>query len=329
MGHHPLVSSVNLPSDSPVERPGVSQRRFIVPADAHGLRLDQCLARCIPELSRRTARVVLDLGGVFVERKRVKVASRKVSTGQRITVHMGSALEHARKDTGAAARAHDEGKFPPPTVLFEDEHLIVVIKPAGLLSAPTPESDRNNLVSMLAHRKAPPEKVYVVHRLDLHTSGVLVLARTEQANRLMSELFRSHALTRLYDVWVQGEVDAPCTCELPVAGRAARTHFTPLGQATPHTGKAFSHLEARLETGRTHQVRIHAAGLGHPVLADARYGRREPWHPPRLALHAKHLAFTHPVTNASLSFDAPLTDDLVHWQQRMSELRARNPELLK
>ena len=301
------------------------QHRFVVPPDAQGLRLDQCLARCVPELSRRTARIVLDLGGVFIDRKRVKVASRKVFAGQCVEVNLGTALTQATKSTGKAARAHDETRLPPPVVLLEDEHLIVVVKPAGLLSAPTPESDRNNLLSVLAHRQTPPEKLYVVHRLDLHTSGVLVLARSEHANRQLSELFRSHELTRLYDVWVQGHTKPSFTCEAAVGGRAARTRFTLLAHHTTGTGEAFSHLQAQLETGRTHQVRLHAAACGHPVLADLRYGGRAAWHPPRQALHARRLAFAHPVSGELLTFDAPLTDDLSSWLERTNAAPPAHP----
>lgn len=286
---------------------------FEVPQEAAGLRLDQCLARCVPGLSRRTARIALDLGGVFIDNKRVKVASRTVYSGQRVRVHLGTAFAAATKATGRDARARDEAKLPAPRVVFEDEHLIAVFKPAGLLSAPTPESDRNNLVSVLSHRTTPPERLFVVHRLDLHTSGVLVLARTEAANRQLSELFRVHDLTRAYETWVNGHVaEQAFTVNTPVAGKSATTHFRVL-EYLECEGRPLTHLEAILETGRTHQIRIHAAGIGHPVLADIAHGVREGWHPARLALHAKLLAFDHPITGQRLEFSAPTPDDLAGW----------------
>lgn len=295
--------------------------QFEVPADAAGLRLDQCLARCVPGLSRRTARIALDLGGVFVDNKRVKVASRTVYAGQSVRVHLGTAFATATKATGRAARAEDERKLPPPKVLFEDEHVIAAYKPAGLLSAPTPESDRNNLISVLSHRLTPPERLYVVHRLDLHTSGVLLVARTEAANQRLSEVFRDHDLVRRYEAWVVGHVrDSECTVREPVGGKSATTHFRVLARLV-HDGQPLTHLEAVLETGRTHQIRIHAAHLGHPVVADLRYGRRESWHPVRLGLHAKQLSLAHPISGTPLDLLAPAPDDLAEWlaQNRQSE----------
>ena len=123
---------------------------FRVPEEAAGLRLDQCLAREVEQLSRPTARVALDLGAVFVDDQRVKVASRRVSAGQHVVVHLGGAFERAHKQVGRAARELDEAHLPQYEVLFEDEHLVFVYKPAGLLSAPTPEGDTGNLQAQLA-----------------------------------------------------------------------------------------------------------------------------------------------------------------------------------
>jgi 23S rRNA pseudouridine1911/1915/1917 synthase len=201
--------------------------------------------------------------------------------------------------------------------LFEDEHLIAVLKPAGLLSAPTPESDRNNLVSVLSHRATPPERLFVVHRLDLHTSGVLVVARTEAANQRLSEVFRVHDLTRAYETWVDGHVsESAFTVSTPVGGKSATTHFRVLARLSC-AEHALTHMEAILETGRTHQIRIHAASIGHPVLADLKYGRRDTWHPERLALHAKRLALTHPLTGQPLELTAPTPADLEGWLEKI------------
>lgn len=293
---------------------------FQVPTDVAGLRLDQCLARCVPGLSRRTARVALDLGAVFVDRKRVKVASRIMRAGQTVRVNIGTAFFNATQSAGLVARARDEAALPQPDVLFEDEHLVVVFKPAGLLSAPTPESDRNNLLSVLARRTQPPRPLYVVHRLDLHTSGILALARTELANRVLSETFRNHTLTRRYDVWVEGRFpESSQTTHMPVGGKPAITHFETLSTLATPDGAEFSHVRATLETGRTHQIRIHTSSLGHPVLADLKYGQRAPWHPPRLALHACHLTLPHPVNHQPLVFDAPVPSDLADWLHRVTE----------
>lgn len=292
---------------------------FTVPESAAGLRLDQCIARCVPGLSRRTARIALDLGAVFVDRKRVKVASRIMRLGQLVRVNIGSAFFNATQSAGNEARALDEAKLPQPELLFEDEHVLVVFKPAGLLTAPTPEGDRNNLLSVLSRRTHPPETLYIVHRLDLPTSGILVVARTALANRVLSETFRAHSLVRRYDVWVAGHVkECTQTVRVPVSAKPAVTHLETQRHYTTVNGLAFTHLRATLETGRTHQIRIHVASLGHPVLADQKYGQRSSWHPPRLALHACHLSLSHPVTREPLSFDAAIPSDLNSWLAQLT-----------
>jgi len=284
----------------------MAKYEFDVPAEADGLRLDQCLARHVEPLSRSTARVALDLGAVFVDQRRVKVASRKVVAGQHVVVHLGGAFDRAHKQVGRAARVRDEAHLPLFRVPFEDEHLVVVNKPAGLLSAPTPEGDSGNLQMQLSRRGG---EVFVVHRLDLQTSGVLVYAKTRAANHALSEMFRAHDLTRRYDVFAAGAPpDEVFSVRQSLSGKPAVTHFRRLAQHA-----AFCHLEATLETGRTHQIRRHLLSRGLPVLADPEYSRREPWHPARLALHAKHLAFVHPATGAALAFDAELPEDLAGW----------------
>src|SRR5262245_58494412 len=177
---------------------------FVVPPEAAGLRLDQCLSRCVESLSRSGARVALDLGSVFVDDRRVKVASRKVSPGQRVVVHLGGAFERATKQVGRAARARDEAALPVYEVLFEDEHLVCGLKLAGLLSVPRPGGDGSNLQALLARRTGQRGRVFVVQRLDLQTSGVMVFAKSVAANRALSELFRAHTLTRQYDVFAAG-----------------------------------------------------------------------------------------------------------------------------
>jgi 23S rRNA pseudouridine1911/1915/1917 synthase len=293
----------------------MSKFEFRVPEEAAGLRLDQCLARCVETLSRSTARVALDLGAVFVDARRVKVASRKVFVGQHVVVHLGGAFERAQKKTGRAARAEDDALLPSYRVLFEDEQLVAVYKPAGLLSAPTPEGDSGNLQALLARRPGETCNTFVVQRLDLQTSGVMVYAKTQASNNALSEMFRAHSLTRRYDAFAAGVArEDAFTISLSLSGKAATTHFR---RMTQHT--AFCQLEATLETGRTHQIRRHLSSCGLPVLADAEYGNREPWHPPRLALHAKHLSFNHPMTGAPLAFDVPLPYDLAQWLARAVE----------
>jgi 23S rRNA pseudouridine1911/1915/1917 synthase len=280
---------------------------FVVSEETAGMRLDQCLSRHVEQLSRRTAKLALDIGCVFLNRKRVKTASREVAVGDRIDAHLGGAFQRA---ISAAAPI----VLPAHEVLFEDTDLVVVTKPAGLLTAPTPEGDRNTLLHALETRGPRKARLYVVHRLDLQTSGVLVFAKTASANRSLSELFRRHDLTRQYDVFVAGEFPAEQrTVSSPVGGKHAVTHLKRLA-VTP----TFSWLEATLETGRTHQIRRHLAELGHPVLSDPEYGPPAKRTAPRLALHAKRLAFAHPFDGRALDFRVDLPEDLATWLAAVS-----------
>jgi 23S rRNA pseudouridine1911/1915/1917 synthase len=281
----------------------------VVPPEDAGRRLDQVLAAHVPELSRRLARVLLDVGGVFVDDTRAKQAGRPVAAGQRVVAHLGGALERATKRVGGAARDRDEAGLPSYAVVHEDDDIIVVEKPAGLLTAPTPESDRNNLASLLARRPGAGP-VLVVHRIDLETSGLLVFARTAEANRVLSEVFRTHALTREYLAVAAGVVpDTLTVIDRPVGGRRAVTHLA----VAERLGTRATLLRARLETGRTHQIRIHLASAGHPVLGDGKYGSAAAPRAPRMALHATRLAFAHPITGAPLDFTSPWPPDLDPW----------------
>ncbi len=282
--------------------------RVRVAAEHDGLRLDQFLAATVPDLSRRKARVLLDIGGVFVDRARVKVASRSVKEGQLIEVVLGGAFDRATKKTGNLARSKDAAKLPQHSILFEDEHICVVFKPAGLLTAPTPESDRGNLSDALSRERQV--RIFVVHRIDLDTSGILVFAKTEDANRELGETFRTHAIERQYLAVVDGEWPGDLQrIDEDVAGKSAVSHF----EVADRIGDRATVLRVTLETGRTHQIRLHAAGAGYPVLGDKQHGRVSDMAPPRMALHAHKLAFAHPITDEALSFESELPDDLRFW----------------
>jgi 23S rRNA pseudouridine1911/1915/1917 synthase len=275
-----------------------------------GLRLDQALAARVPGLSRRRARLLLDIGGVFVDGRRLKVAGRLMHAGEKVIANLGGALERATQKLGRTARTDDEARLPSYAIVFEDEDVVVVDKPSGLLTAPTPESDRNNLASLLARREGGAP-VLVVHRIDLETSGLLVFAKTDMANRALSERFRAHDLGREYLAVVAGAFpDDVRVIDRAVGGRSAVTHVT----VEERLGARATLLRCRLETGRTHQIRLHALAEGHPVLGDPRYGG-PPFspRPPRMALHATLLAFAHPRTAAPLSFTSPWPRDLAAW----------------
>jgi 23S rRNA pseudouridine1911/1915/1917 synthase len=272
--------------------------RFEVAADETGLRLDQVVPRHVA-LSRRKARAVIDVGGVFVDRARVKVAGRPVRAGQVIEVHVGGAIERSQPP-------------PAPEIVFADDHVIVADKPAGLVTAPTPESDRGDLLDQLARRYG---EVYLVHRLDLPTSGLLVFARTREANKRLGDAFVRHDVDREYRAVAVGEV-TPETVDRPIHGKRAVTH---VGVVEPLAGATL--VSARLETGRSHQIRIHLAGLGHPVAGDHQHGgelaRTFVPRAPRLALHAAVLGFTHPASGERVRFERALPADLASWIARL------------
>jgi len=270
---------------------------FAVTAEDAGLRLDQVIPKHVPAISRRKARAVIDAGGVFVDRARVKVASRPVRPGQTIEVNLGS---EARVDP------------PKPTIVFTDEHVIVVDKPAGLVTAPTPESDRGDLLDQLTNQLG---EVYLVHRIDLPTSGLLVFARTRDANKQLGDAFVAHDIDREYRAVALGEVTAQ-TIDRSIGDRRAVTHVEPLEALRDATL-----LRVRLETGRTHQIRIHLAGIGHPVAGDTQHGgeRARLFVPkaPRLALHAAVLGFTHPATGERVRYESAIPAELAAWIARL------------
>ena len=274
-----------------------------------GRRLDQVLAARVPGLSRRQARVLLDIGGVFVDGRRVKIAGKAMYAGEVVVAVMGGALARATPKTGRAARGEDERQLPVFAVVFEDDDIVLVDKPSGLLTAPTPESDRNNLADLLGRRPGAGP-VFVVHRIDLETSGLVVFAKTADANRELSNRFRDHDLERAYLAVVAGAFPEDVKLiDRPVGGRRAVTHV----EIRERFGDRATLVACRLETGRTHQIRLHMAELGTPVIGDARYGRPFAPAPPRMALHATRLGLAHPRTGAPLAFDSPWPADLAGW----------------
>ncbi len=225
----------------------------------------------------------------------------------------------------------------PLSVLYSDDSLLVIDKSAGILSIP----DRwdPDLPDAVTELKAAWGKLFVVHRLDKETSGVLIFARSPEAHKSLSEAFETRSVSKVYRALVRGAPDWDETvCDLPLMPDGDRLHRT---VATPHHGKPsktafaviarykdYALVEARPETGRTHQVRVHLASLGHPCLCDPLYGDRDPlllsklkrrWKGDllderpllaRAALHALSAEFPHPATGATFKVEAPLAKDM-------------------
>jgi 23S rRNA pseudouridine1911/1915/1917 synthase len=221
---------------------------------------------------------------------------------------------------------------PLATVVHRDEALAVIDKPAGLVVHPAPTHRGPTLVDQLADLLAggDPERPGIVHRLDKDTSGLLVVARTDEAHRALAEQVAAREVERVYLALARGHlesrtgtIDAPIGRErrtrtrMAVSGagaRQARTHFTVLERLP-----ADSYLEVRLETGRTHQIRAHFAAIGHPLAGDPTYGAGEAHGLGRQFLHAHRLAFTHPLSGERLEFRSELPPDLQAALQRARE----------
>ena len=270
-----------------------------------GQRLDRLAAGKL-DLSRGVVRRLLDGGSLLVDGRRENASYR---------VRAGEVVE---------ADAPDEGLAPeeiPVPVVFEDEHLIVVDKPAGLVVHPGAGNPSGTLVNALLNRGISggedPSRPGVVHRLDRDTSGLMVLARGEPAYSRLVGMMSRREVGRVYRAVVvgtglpeTGTVDSPVgrdpdnpTLMAAGVGKEAVTHFQKLAESEGHTM-----LRVRLETGRTHQIRVHLAAIGFPVYADPLYGKPVPGR--RLWLHAERLSFRHPVTGEQRDFEAPIPEDL-------------------
>jgi 23S rRNA pseudouridine1911/1915/1917 synthase len=283
-----------------------------VPADAAGTRLDQFLA--VPVGSRAQAQHLIEAGLVFVD-GRARPKRHTLRGGERVTLRRPAAATLA---AGAVAEPVEFG------VVFEDEHLLVVDKPAGLVVHPARGNRTGTLAQALSGRSAGGEEPWragIVHRLDRDTSGLLVVAKNDAVHRALKELIASRAMRREYVTLVAGVPPARSgTIDAPIGRdrrdrvlmsidsedpREARTHFT-LERVVGQTAL----LRVMLDTGRTHQIRVHMASIGHPVVGDRAYGGPMWFGLERQFLHAARLAFVHPVTGESLDVRSELPADL-------------------
>jgi 23S rRNA pseudouridine1911/1915/1917 synthase len=297
-----------------------SARLLPVPDGLDGLRLDAALARLFG-LSRTVAARLVDEGAVLLDGTPPPRSAK---------VHSGALLEVTLPEPGVAAPE------PQPvdglTVLYDDDDIVVVDKPVGVAVHPSPGWTGPTVVQGLAamgYRIATSgaaERQGVVHRLDAGTTGVMVVAKSERAYSRLKRAFKDRTVDKRYAALVQGHPDPTRgTIDAPIdrhpssdykfavvaSGRPSITHYE-----TVEAFRAASLLDVRLETGRTHQIRVHMAAIRHPCVGDLTYGA-DPTLARRLGLtrqwlHARELAFEHPATGARVSFVSPYPDDLQH-----------------
>ena len=293
---------------------------FRVTGTLVGRRVDQAVAEQQPELSRAQARRLIEHGEILVEGERTRPSAR-LREGEQVTGRVPEPVP----DTLAPEAI-------PLAVAFEDEHLIVVDKPAGLVVHPAPGHRSGTLVNALLHHcenlsgVGGVRRPGIVHRLDKDTSGLLVAAKGDAAHRGLAAQFRAHTVEREYLALARGapradagSVDAPIGrhpsdrkkwSTRARTGREATTHWRVTERLTGHVL-----LRVRLETGRTHQIRVHLASVGLPVAGDPVYGggraEARALELDRQALHAAVLGFEHPVTGARVALESPLPHDLV------------------
>jgi 23S rRNA pseudouridine1911/1915/1917 synthase len=291
---------------------GAPQVELRVSAEQAGQRLDRFLAA--PLGSRAAAARLIEAGRVRVDGRPVR-KGHLMAAGERVTV---AAPPAAEAEVEAAPRGPDFG------VAYEDEHLLVVDKPAGMVVHPARGHRSGTLAQALAGRAAggdEPARPGIVHRLDRDTSGLLVVAKSDEVHRALKAELAERRLHREYLALVDGVPPARTgTIDAPI-GRDRRDRVL-VSVDTDVPREAITHFEVIrvlagaallrvvLDTGRTHQIRVHLAAIGHPVAGDPAYGGSKRLGLSRQFLHAARLAFTHPVTREALDLESPLPADL-------------------
>jgi len=311
---------------------GGSSLSATIPVEMDGWRLDRALATLLPALSRERIKALISSGAVSTANTPARDPSAKARMGASYAV-----------DVPAPIATEAQAQDIPLTIVFEDEYLLIVDKPAGLVVHPAAGNLDGTLVNALLHHCkgrlsgiGGVARPGIVHRIDKGTSGLLVVAKTDKAHEGLSKQFAAHSIERKYLAIAGGRVNpASGTVDAPLArsphnrkkvaivahGKRAVTHYRtiePLREATL--------VECSLETGRTHQVRVHMASLGNALLGDPAYGGTKPAHRAllrelefeRQALHAAVIGFVHPVDRKSCRFESKMPDDM---QRLFSELR--------
>ena len=288
------------------------------------MRLDVKLAQMFPAISRNKCQKLISEGVVSVNGCPTTDKDRKLKISDSDKIIL--------LDENVAKASNNEVKLPAPfdlnlDIIYEDEYLMVVNKPRGLVVHPGAGTSEPTLVSGLLHHCGDKlsdigghDRPGIVHRIDKDTTGVLVVCKNDMAHKSLAEQLKEHSITRKYEAIVynnftqeEGTVDAPIgrspvdrkkMAVEPKNGKRAVTHYKVLS----HLNHQVNHIECQLETGRTHQIRVHMASIRHPLLGDTIYGPKNDMGLTGQCLHARVLGFVHPRTGEYVEFEAPLPE---------------------
>lgn len=291
--------------------------RVSVDPDCNGMRLDQFIAQALPDFSRTYARKIIDLGGVHLDGRRMRRSSVPVTAGASLEIF----LDDQSVDVFTLTDEH---------ILYRDNYLLVINKPAGINSQPTPARYKGTIYEALLrllespYTKGQKPSLGMVQRLDRDTSGVMVFSIHNRAHQPLTKTFANRGVQKVYLAMIEGSMDKP---QGEFRSLLARQHRTNLMKSVEKGGKeavtryrvveSFGDatlVEVEIPTGRSHQIRVHFSEAGHPLLGDTRYGGSASWREvpiPRQMLHAWKLQMKHPVTQEPVAFEAPYPSDFL------------------